>query len=129
MLKIYNTASRELEKFTPLEDGKVKMYVCGLTVYNDMHLGHARTYVAFDAIRRWLIHSGYDVTFVQNHTDVDDKIIQKANEEGKSTEDISKYYIDRTTEDMISLEIMKPDEMPKATEFIDGMISLIFQRE
>jgi len=125
VLKIYNTASRELEKFTPLEDGKVKMYVCGLTVYNDMHLGHARTYVAFDAIRRWLIHSGYDVTFVQNHTDVDDKIIQKANEEGKSTEDISKYYIDRTTEDMISLEIMKPDEMPKATEFIDGMISLI----
>ena len=125
MLKIYNTATRQLENFTPLEDGKVKMYVCGLTVYNDMHLGHARTYVAFDAIRRWLIHSGYDVNFVQNHTDVDDKIIQKANEEGKSTEDIANYYINRTTEDMISLEIMEPDEMPKATEFIDSMISLI----
>ena len=125
MLKIYNTATRQLETFTPLEDGKVKMYVCGLTVYNDMHLGHARTYVAFDAIRRWLIHSGYDVSFIQNHTDVDDKIIKKANEEGKSTDEISKYYIDRTTEDMINLEIMEPDEMPKATEFIDSMISLI----
>ena len=125
MLRIYNTASRQLENFIPLEDGKVKMYVCGLTVYNDMHLGHARTYVAFDAIRRWLIHSGYHVTFVQNHTDVDDKIIQKANEEGKTTEEISKYYIDRTTEDMASLEIMRPDEMPKATDFIADMISII----
>ena len=80
MLKVYNSASRTLEEFAPREPGKVRMYVCGLTVYNDMHLGHARSYVAFDAIRRWLEHSGYAVEHVQNHTDIDDKIIARAAE-------------------------------------------------
>ena len=79
---MYNTATRKVEEFKPINANKVGMYVCGLTVYNDMHLGHARTYVSFDVIRRWLEYSGYEVTFVQNHTDIDDKIIQKANEEG-----------------------------------------------
>ena len=82
MLKVHNSASRELEEFAPREPGRVRMYVCGLTVYNDMHLGHARSYVSFDAIRRWLEHSDYTVEHVQNHTDIDDKIIARATEEG-----------------------------------------------
>ena len=90
------------------------MYVCGLTVYNDMHLGHARTYVSFDVIRRWLEYSGYEVTFVQNHTDIDDKIIQKSIEEGNPTEEIASRYIDRTTEDLERLQVRPPTFMPKA---------------
>ena len=101
------------------------MYVCGLTVYNDMHLGHARTYVSFDVIRRWLEYSGYEVTFVQNHTDIDDKIIQKANEEGIPIEGIASRYIERTTEDLERLQVRPPTFMPKATDFIEEMIEII----
>ena len=81
MLRVYNTATRNVEDFKSIEEKKVGMYVCGLTVYNDMHLGHARTYIAFDVIRRWLEYIGYDVNFVQNHTDIDDKIIKRANQD------------------------------------------------
>ena len=101
MLRLYNTATRKVEEFKPINPDKVGMYVCGLTVYNDMHLGHARTYISFDVIRRWLEYSGYEVTFVQNHTDIDDKIIQKANEEDSTTEEIASRYIERTTEDLV----------------------------
>ena len=125
MLRLYNTATRKVEEFKPINANKVGMYVCGLTVYNDMHLGHARTYVSFDVIRRWLEYSGYEVTFVQNHTDIDDKIIQKANEEGIPTKEIASRYIERTTEDLERLQVRPPTFMPKATDFIKEMIEII----
>ena len=89
MLRLYNTATRKVEDFKPINENKVGIYVCGLTVYNDMHLGHARTYIAFDVIRRWFEHLGYEVNFVQNHTDIDDKIINRANEEEISSKDLA----------------------------------------
>ena len=101
------------------------MYVCGLTVYNDMHLGHARTYIAFDVIRRWLEHSGYEVNFIQNHTDIDDKIIKRANDDNISASDLADKYIARTTEDLESLQVRPPTHMPKATDFIKEMIEII----
>ena len=125
MLRLYNTATRKVEEFKPINPNKVGMYVCGLTVYNDMHLGHARTYISFDVIRRWLEYSGYEVTFVQNHTDIDDKIIQKANEEALTTEEIASRYIERTTEDLEKLQVRPPTFMPKATDFIKEMIEIV----
>tara|TARA_B100000029_G_scaffold371365_1_gene365290 strand:+ start:2120 stop:3568 length:1449 start_codon:yes stop_codon:yes gene_type:complete len=125
VLKLYNTATRKVEDFHPIEKNKVGMYVCGLTVYNDMHLGHARTYIAFDVIRRWLEYLGYEVNFVQNHTDIDDKIIKKANEERISSKDLANKYIDRTTKDLESLQVRPPTHMPKATNFIPEMIEII----
>ena len=125
MLRLYNTAKRKIEDFNPIEEGKVGMYVCGLTVYNDMHLGHARTYIAFDVIRRWLEYLGYEVNFVQNHTDIDDKIIQKANDENISSDDLASKYITRTMEDLESLQVRQPTHMPKATDFIPEMIDII----
>ena len=125
VLRLYNTATRKVEDFHPIEKNKVGMYVCGLTVYNDMHLGHARTYIAFDVIRRWLEYLGYDVNFVQNHTDIDDKIINRANEENISSKDLANKFIDRTTEDLESLQVRPPTHMPKATDFIPEMIEII----
>jgi len=125
VLRLYNTATRKVEDFHPIEKNKVGMYVCGLTVYNDMHLGHARTYIAFDVIRRWLEYLGYDVNFVQNHTDIDDKIINRANEEKIHSKDLTNKYIDRTTEDLESLQVRPPTHMPKATDFIPEMIKII----
>ena len=125
MLRVYNTATRKVEDFKSIEDNKVGMYVCGLTVYNDMHLGHARTYVAFDVIRRWLEYIGYEVNFIQNHTDIDDKIIKRANEEGVEFEDITKKYIERTQEDLAKLQVKPPTIMPKATDYIKEMVTVI----
>ena len=125
MLRVYNTATRKVEDFKSIEESKVGMYVCGLTVYNDMHLGHARTYIAFDVIRKWLEFSGYEVNFVQNHTDIDDKIIKKANQEDVSFEEITKKYIQRTQEDLEKLQVKLPTSMPKATDYIAEMISII----
>ena len=125
MLRVYNTATRKVEDFKSIEESKVGMYVCGLTVYNDMHLGHARTYIAFDVIRRWLEFSGYEVNFVQNHTDIDDKIIKKANQENVSFEDITKKYIERTQEDLEKLQVKSPTSMLKATDYIVEMVSII----
>ncbi|MEC8073454.1 MAG: cysteine--tRNA ligase, partial [Candidatus Thermoplasmatota archaeon] len=122
---MYNTAKRKVEDFKSIEENKVGMYVCGLTVYNDMHLGHARTYIAFDVIRRWLEFSGYEVNFVQNHTDIDDKIIKKANQENVSFEDITNKYIKRTQEDLDKLQVKAPTFMPKATDYISEMIVII----
>ena len=101
------------------------MYVCGLTVYNDMHLGHARTYIAFDVIRRWLEYLEYEVKFVQNHTDIDDKIIKRANQEGVRFEELTKKYIERTQQDLAKLQVNVPTIMPKATDYIEEMISII----
>ena len=125
MLRVYNTAKRKVEDFKSIEENKVGMYVCGLTVYNDMHLGHARTYIAFDVIRRWLEFSGYEVNFVQNHTDIDDKIIKKANQENVTFEEITKKYIERTQEDLDKLQVKAPTSMPKATDYIAEMIVII----
>ena len=122
---MYNTAKRKVEDFKSIEENKVGMYVCGLTVYNDMHLGHARTYIAFDVIRRWLEFSGYEVNFVQNHTDIDDKIIKKANQENLSFEEITNKYIKRTQEDLDKLQVKAPTFMPKATDYISEMIVII----
>ncbi len=122
---MYNTAKRKVEDFKSIEENKVGMYVCGLTVYNDMHLGHARTYIAFDVIRRWLEFSGYEVNFVQNHTDIDDKIIKKANQENVSFEEITNKYIKRTQEDLDKLQVKAPTFMPKATDYISEMIVII----
>ena len=125
VLRLYNTATRNVEEFSSIEPNKVGMYVCGLTVYNDMHLGHARTYIAFDVIRRWLEYSGYEVNFVQNHTDIDDKIIKRSNKEGVSAEDLTNKYITRTTKDLENLQVKPPTHMPKATDFIKEMIEII----
>ena len=125
MLRVYNTATRKVEDFKPINENKVGMYVCGLTVYNDMHLGHARTYIAFDVIRRWFEYLGYEVNFVQNHTDIDDKIINRANEEKISSKDLANKYIERTTEDLESLQVLPPTNMPKATDYISEMIEII----
>ena len=125
VLRVYNTATRKVEDFKPINENKVGMYVCGLTVYNDMHLGHARTYIAFDVIRRWFEYLGYEVNFVQNHTDIDDKIINRANEEKISSKDLANKYIERTTEDLESLQVLPPTNMPKATDYISEMIEII----
>jgi len=125
VLRVYNTATRKVEDFKSIEENKVGMYVCGLTVYNDMHLGHARTYIAFDVIRRWLEYSGYEVNFVQNHTDIDDKIIKRSNQEKIKFEDLTKKYIDRTQQDLEKLQVKIPTAMPKATDNIEEMIIII----
>lgn len=125
MLRFYNTATRKVETFVPIEEGKVSMYVCGLTVYNDMHLGHARTYIAFDTIRRWFEYLGNDVKFIQNHTDIDDKIIKRAFEEKISAEEVANKYIERTTKDLGKLQVKLPTEMPRATDYIEEMIEII----
>ncbi len=125
MLKVYNTASRGLEEFKPLNDNKVGMYVCGVTVYDFCHIGHGRSAVAFDLIYRYLKYKGYDVTFVKNFTDVDDKIINRANKEGVSCEEISSRYIEEYYKDMDKLNIEKPTYEPKATEHINEIIELV----
>jgi cysteinyl-tRNA synthetase len=123
-LKIYNSLTREKEEFKPVEKGKVKMYVCGMTVYSDAHIGHARTYFAFDVIRRYFEYKGYEVTYVQNITDVDDKIIAAANKEGVDALEYSKRYADRCFGDLDKLGIRRADVYPKASETIPDMIKL-----
>ncbi len=124
-MKIYNTLSRKKEEFIPLEEGKVRMYVCGPTVYNYIHIGNARPMIIFDTVRRYLEYKGYDVNYVSNFTDVDDKIIKKANEEGVSSEEISKRYIAECKKDMQALNVKPATKHPLATEEISGMIEMI----
>jgi len=124
-LLIYNTATRTKERFEPLEENKVRIYVCGPTVYDDAHLGHARSAVAFDLLRRTLTVLGYDVTFVRNFTDIDDKIIKKMYETGKTLEEIVRHYIRRYREDMHAIGVPDADIEPKATESIDAIITFI----
>ncbi len=125
MLKIYNSLSRDKQTFIPLEVGKVRMYVCGMTVYDFCHLGHARVMVVFDMVSRWFRASNYDVTYVRNITDIDDKIIKRANENNETIGVLTQRFIDAMDEDSAKLGIIKPDIEPRATEYIDGMISMI----
>lgn len=124
-MKIFNTLSGRKEEFVPLEPGKVKMYVCGPTVYNYIHIGNARPMIVFDTVRRYLEYKGYDVNFVSNFTDVDDKIIKKAMEEGVDSSVISERYIKECKEDMAAMNVRPATVHPKATEEIDGMLDLI----
>jgi cysteinyl-tRNA synthetase len=124
-VKVYNTMTRRKEEFTPLTPGEVRMYVCGVTVYDDSHIGHARSAVVFDVIRRYLDFKSYRVTFVKNYTDVDDRIIRRANEAGVPAREISETYIAAYRRDMEALGVLAPDVEPKATEHIPEMIALI----
>ncbi len=125
MLKIYNTLAREKQVFTPIVAGKVSMYVCGMTVYDYCHLGHARVMVVFDMVSRWLRASDYAVTYVRNITDIDDKIIKRANENGETIAQLTQRFIDAMDEDSSKLGVIRPTIEPKATEFVDGMIKMI----
>ena len=125
MIRIYNTLTKKKEDFIPLEEGKVRMYVCGPTVYNFIHIGNARPMIVFDTVRRYMEHKGYEVNFVSNFTDVDDKIIKKANEEGVTAEEISQRYIEECKKDMEGMNIRPATTHPLATQEIDGMIDMI----
>ncbi len=124
-MKIYNTLSKRKEEFIPLEEGKVKMYVCGPTVYNLIHIGNARPMIVFDTVRRYMEHKGYEVNFVSNFTDVDDKIIKKAIEEGVDASVISERYIAECKKDMAAMNVKPATTHPKATEEICGMLDMI----
>lgn len=124
-MKVYNTLTRKKEEFVPMEEGKVRMYVCGPTVYNYIHIGNARPMITFDTVRRFFEYKGYEVNYVSNFTDVDDKIIKKALEEGVSAQEISERYIQSVKDDMEALNVKPATRNPKATEEIDGMIDMI----
>lgn len=124
-MKIYNTLTKRKEEFVPVEPGKVKMYVCGPTVYNFIHIGNARPMIVFDTVRRYFEYKGYDVNYVSNFTDVDDKIIKKAIEEGVDAETISKRYIAECKKDMEGMNIEPATKNPLATEEICGMLNMI----
>lgn len=125
MLKIYNSLSRDKQTFIPIEAGKVRMYVCGMTVYDFCHLGHARVMVVFDMVNRWFRESQYQVTYVRNITDIDDKIIKRANENGETIGALTQRFIDAMDEDFAKLGVQSPAFQPRATQHIDGMITMI----
>ncbi|MBE0613727.1 MAG: cysteine--tRNA ligase [Burkholderiales bacterium] len=125
MLKIYNTLARRKQEFVPIEPGRVRMYVCGMTVYDYCHLGHARVMVVFDMVQRWLRASGYELTYVRNITDVDDKIIRRAVENGETIGELTARYIAYMDEDAAALGVQKPDHEPRATQYIGGMLDMI----
>ena len=127
-MKIFNTMTKKKEEFVPLEEGKVKMYVCGPTVYNFIHIGNARPMIVFDTVRRYFEYKGYDVNYVSNFTDVDDKIIKKAIEEGVTADEISKRYIAECKKDMDGMNIKPATKNPLATEEICGMVDLLTRR-
>jgi len=124
-MKIYNTLTRQKEEFVPVHPGKVGMYVCGPTVYNYIHIGNARPMIIFDTVRRYFEYKGYEVNYVSNFTDVDDKIIKKANEEGVTATEIAERYIKECKQDMEALNIKPATHQPRATEEISGMIKMI----
>jgi len=125
MLQIYNTLSRKKEVFKPITSNKVGLYVCGITIYDRCHIGHARTYVAFDIIARYFKYLGYDLTHVRNITDVDDKIIQRANENGESCEALTLRMTEQMYQDFDDLNIMRPDIAPTVTGHMDEIIALV----
>jgi len=125
MIRISNTMTRTKEEFVPLTSGEVRMYVCGVTVYDYSHIGHARSAIVFDVIRRYLAFKGYRVTFVKNYTDVDDRIIRRANEAGVSPREFAERYVAAEREDMAALGVLAPDVDPKATEHVSEMLELI----
>ena len=124
-MKLFNTLTRRKEEFVPLEEGKVRMYVCGPTVYNLIHIGNARPMIIFDTVRRYMEYKGYEVNYVSNFTDVDDKIIKKAIEEGVSAQEISERYIAECKKDMDGMNVKPATTNPQATQEINGMISMI----
>ena len=125
MLKIYNTLARRKQDFVPIEPGRVRMYVCGMTVYDYCHLGHARVMVVFDMVQRWLRACGFELTYVRNITDVDDKIIRRAVENGETIGALTARFIACMDEDAAALGVQKPDHEPRATEHIGGMLDMI----
>ncbi|HRD35751.1 MAG TPA: cysteine--tRNA ligase [Rhodocyclaceae bacterium] len=125
MLNIHNTLTRRKDVFTPIEPGKVRMYVCGMTVYDFCHLGHARVMVVFDMVARWLRASGFDVTYVRNITDIDDKIIRRAQENGETIRALTDRFITAMHEDADALGVLRPDHEPRATEYVGRMQSII----
>jgi cysteinyl-tRNA synthetase len=129
MLRVYNTLTRDLQDFVPIRPGEVRMYVCGMTVYDYCHIGHARMLVAFDIVQRWLRARGYRVTYVRNITDIDDKIIRRAVENRESTADLTARFIALMNEDLEALGLQKPDHEPRATEYVPQMLKLIEQLE
>ena len=124
MLKIYNSLTRQKEVFTPIHPGKVGMYVCGVTIYDLCHIGHGRTFVSFDVVSRYLRYSGYDLTFVRNITDIDDKIIKRAAENGESCESLTERLIGEMHADFDALGMKRPNVEPRATQFIAEIIAL-----
>jgi len=128
-LRLTNTLTRRVEEFRPIEPGKVSLYCCGVTVYDLCHLGHARSYIAWDVLRRHLIWSGYAVTFVQNYTDIDDKILKRAAEEGSAMEVVSERNIEAFVADMARLNILPADRMPRATRSLEAIRTLIRELE
>jgi len=129
MLKIYNSLAREKQEFVPIDAGRVRMYVCGVTVYDYCHLGHARFLIAFDVVRRWLRALGYQVTYVRNITDIEDKIIKRAQENKEPVESLTARFIQAMDEDAAALGVEKPDFEPRATEHVPGMLEMITQLE
>jgi cysteinyl-tRNA synthetase len=129
MLKIHNTLARDKQDFKPIEPNKVRMYVCGMTVYDYCHLGHARVMVVFDMVYRWLKASGYDVNYVRNITDIDDKIIKRAAENKESIHTLTQRFIDAMHEDADALGVQRPDYEPRATQFVPQMLAMVEQLE
>lgn len=127
MIQIYNSLTRKKEPFIPINPEQIKMYVCGMTVYDYCHIGHARSLVAFDMINRYFRHRGYNLKFVRNITDIDDKIIARANERGITIEELTAEFIDKMNEDCDALNILTPDEEPRATDHVAGMLTMIEQ--
>ena len=125
MIKIYNTLTKKMEEFKPIQEGKVSMYVCGPTVYNLIHIGNARPYIVFDTVRRYFESVGYEVTYVQNFTDVDDKIIKKANEEGRTTTEVVEEYIAETLKDVSHLNVHRASVHPRVTEEMEQIIEMV----
>ena len=126
-LKIYNTLSRQVEVYTPAEPGKVRIYVCGMTVYAHCHIGHARAMMSFDVVYSWLLESGFDVTYVRNHTDVDDKIIARALELGEDPLALSQRFIADLDADLGRLGLLEPTVAPKVSEHIDQIVAMTAQ--
>jgi cysteinyl-tRNA synthetase len=124
-IKVYNTMTRQKEDFIPITDGEVKMYVCGPTVYNYFHIGNARTFIVFDTIRKYFEYRGYKVKYIQNFTDIDDKMIKKANEEGTTVKAVSERYIKEYYKDADALNIERATKNPRATEYMDEIISFV----
>jgi len=127
MLQIYNNLTRSKEIFEPLQSGKIRMYVCGVTVYDYCHIGHARTFINFDIITRYFRHAGYELTYIRNITDIDDKIIQRASQSNQPFEQLTQTFIAAMNEDFLALGIALPDKEPRATDHIAEIIQMILQ--
>ncbi|MFN3585959.1 MAG: cysteine--tRNA ligase, partial [Moraxellaceae bacterium] len=127
MLVIYNSESKKKEPLTPIHEGEVRMYVCGMTVYDYCHIGHARVLVSFDVVTRWLRQSGYKVSYVRNITDIDDKIIKRANENGEDFHALTERFIAAMNEDADALGVIRPDTEPRATDYVPQIIAMVEQ--